>query len=126
MQIAANVMSRELKMIAATASAADAGRRMEQFQLHSLIVERSDGLDSYGIITSTDLIRKVLALGKDPAQVAVRDVMSKPIITIPPECTLFEIARLMTSNHINHLPVFDGKQLIGMVSSTDIFNIKQE
>ena len=126
MQTAADVMSRELTLIAASASAADAGRRMEQFQRHSLIVERADGLDCYGIITSTDLIRKVLALGKNPAQVAVRDVMSKPIITIPPDCTLFEIARLMASNHLNHLPVFDGQRLIGMVSSTDIFSVKQE
>ncbi|MCA1553491.1 MAG: hypothetical protein LC737_03845 [Chloroflexi bacterium] len=30
----------------------------------------------------------------------------------------------MAHHHINHLPVFDGQQLVGMVSSTDIYNMK--
>jgi CBS domain-containing protein len=126
MRTAGDVMSRTLFLISSSANVADASIKMEQNQLHSLLVERADGLDSYGIITSTDVVHKVLAKGKDPARVAVRDVMSKPIITIPPDCSLVEMARLMESYHINHLPVFDGEQLIGMVSSTDIFNVRQD
>lgn len=119
-------MSHEIFLIAASDSVADASQKMERSHLHSLLVERADGLDCYGIITSTDIIRKVLAHGQNPAQVSVREVMSKPIITIPPDCSLVDIARLMACHHVNHLPVFDGRQLIGMVSSTDIFHIKQE
>jgi CBS domain-containing protein len=126
MRTAAEVMSHALLLIPASASVSDASRKMEQNRMHSLVVERADGLDAFGIITSTDIIRKVLARGKDPTQVAVRDVMSKPIITIPPDCNLFDIARLMEYHHVNHLPVFDGKELIGMVSSTDIFHVRQE
>jgi len=126
MRTATDVMSHELFLIPSSASVSDASRKMEQNHLHSLLVERSDGLDCYGIVTSTDIIRKVLAHEKDPAQVAVRDVMSKPIITIPPDCSLFDIASLMACHHVNHLPVFDGKQLIGMVSSTDIFHSRQD
>jgi CBS domain-containing protein len=124
MKTASDVMSRTLFLITPAASVAEASAKMEQHQIHSLIVERMDGVDAYGIITDTDVVRKVLACEKDPAQTLVREVMSKPIITIPPNCTLFEIAQLMTRNHINHLPVFDGQQLVGMVSSTDIFNVK--
>jgi CBS domain-containing protein len=126
MRTAADVMSRTLILISSSASVSDASIQMEQNQLHSVLVERADDLDAYGIITSTDVIHKVLAKGKDPARVAVRDVMSKPIITIPPECSLADIATLMACNHINHLPVFDGKRLVGMVSSTDIFNVRLE
>ena len=86
---------------------ADASRKMQQHKIHSLIVERCDGLDAYGIITDTDIVQKVLAPDHNPAAVYVREVMSKPIITIPPDCTLFEMAQLMTRHHINHLPVFE-------------------
>jgi CBS domain-containing protein len=126
MRTARDLMTHTLVLISSSASVAEASVRMEQNQLHSVLVERTDALDAYGIITSTDVIHKVLAKGRDPARVAVRDVMTKPIITIPPECSLFEISTLMEQHHINHLPVFDGKQLIGMVSSTDIFNVKQD
>ncbi len=124
MKTANHVMSRTLHTITPDASVAEASRKMEQNHIHSLIVDRSDGLDAYGIITDSDVIQKVLARDKNPAAVAVREVMSKPIITIPPDCSLFEIAQLMARHHINHLPVFDGKNLVGMVSSTDIFNVK--
>src|SRR5262245_61162530 len=116
MKTASDVMSRTLQLISPAASVAEASAQMEQRHIHSLIVERSDGVDSYGIITDTDIVRKVVACEKNPAQTKVREVMSKPIITIPPDCTLFEIAQLMARYHINHLPVFDGQQLVGMVS----------
>ncbi len=124
MKTASHVMTRTLHLIAAGASVQDASRKMQQNNIHSLIVDRQDAVDSYGIVTDTDIVRKVMALDRNPAAVCVREVMSKPIITVPPDCTLFEMAQLMAHHHINHLPVFDGEQLVGMVSSTDIFNVK--
>jgi CBS domain-containing protein len=124
MKTAKDVMTPTLQMISPEASVSDAVRKMKQLNIHSLLIERQSATDAYGIITDTDVLKKVLALDKNPAAVAVREVMSKPIITIPPECTLFEIAQLMARFHINHLPVFDGKEVVGMVSSTDIFNVK--
>src|SRR5712692_8211812 len=123
MKTASDVMSHTLFLISPSASVAEASAQMEQNHIHSLLVERADATDAYGILTDTDIVGKVLARGRAPSQLRVRDVMSKPIITIPPDCPLADIARLMAHNHINHLPVFDGKQLVGMVSSTDIFNV---
>jgi CBS domain-containing protein len=125
MKTAGDIMSSALLTIGASASIAEACERMDINRTHSLLVDRDSPVDAYGIITSTDVIRKVLAQSKDPAQLQVRDVMTKPIITIPPDCSLFDIAQLMERNHINHLPVFDGQKVVGMVSSTDIFNVKE-
>ena len=124
MKTASDVMSRTVHLIASSATVAEASASMQTRHIHSLLVERENEIDAYGIITDTDVVGKVLAQGKDPAQTRVREVMSKPIITVPPDCTLFDMAQLMARNHINHLPVFDGKRLVGMVSSTDIFNVK--
>jgi len=124
MKTAGDVMNPFVHAVSPTATVASATAAMESWHSHSLVVERDGATDAFGIITSTDVIQKVIAAGKDPASIRVREVMSKPIITIPPDCSLFEIAQLMARNHINHLPVFDGRKLIGMVSSTDIFNVK--
>ncbi|MBI5878682.1 MAG: CBS domain-containing protein [Chloroflexi bacterium] len=124
MKTAKDVMTRNVYLIASTASAGEASARMQQHHIHSLLVERDGDLDAYGIVTDTDIVGKVMAQGRDPGATRVRDVMSKPIITVPPDCSLFDMAQLMARNHINHLPVFDGKQLVGIVSSTDIFNVK--
>lgn len=124
MKTAGDVMHPFVHAVSPATTVAAATAKMQDQHSHSLIVERDGATDAFGIITSTDVIRKVIAAGKNPASVRVRDVMSKPIITIPPDCTLFDVAQLMARNHINHLPVFDGQKLIGMVSSTDIFNVK--
>ena len=71
MKTASDVMSGTLFIIDGSATVAEASAQMDRSHTHSLLVERTDGVDSYGIITSTDVVRKVLARGKDPAQVRV-------------------------------------------------------
>jgi len=124
MKNAADVMSKDVVYIEPTASVAQAAALMQQKHFHSLVVERATPVDAYGIITDTDVVQKVVSRGKDPARTLVREVMSCPIITVPPDCQLQDIAALMTRAHVNHLPVFDGRKIVGMVSSTDIFNVR--
>ncbi len=124
MKTAKDVMTRSVHLVPSSATVDDASTRMQAAHIHSLLVERDGDLDAYGIITDVDIVGKVLAVGRNAAATRVREVMSKPIITVPPDCSLFDMAQLMARNHINHLPVFDGKQLVGIVSSTDIFNVK--
>jgi CBS domain-containing protein len=123
MKTASDVMSTTLQLVSSDAWVTEASAQMERGHTHSLLVERDSPIDSYGIVTSTDIIQKVMAQGRDPARTRVCEVMSKPIITIPPDCSLYDIAQLMARYHVNHLPVFDGQGLVGMVSSTDIFHV---
>jgi isocitrate dehydrogenase len=67
----------------------------------------------------------VVALGRDPKATKVREIMSKPIVTIPPECSLKDCAHLMSQRDVRRLPVFDGRRVIGIVSSTDIFDVTE-
>jgi CBS domain-containing protein len=124
MKTAKDVMTRSVHLIPSSSTVEEASSLMQASHIHSLLVERDGDLDAYGIITDVDIVGKVLAVGRNAGTTRVREVMSKPIITVPPDCSLFDMAQLMARNHINHLPVFDGKQLVGIVSSTDIFNVK--
>jgi CBS domain-containing protein len=96
---------------------------MKKRNISSLLVDRDSPVDAYGIVTENDVISKVVALGRDLRSTKVREIMSKPIVTIPPDCSLSDCAHLMSKRDVRRLPVFDGRSVIGIVSSTDIFDV---
>ncbi len=53
----------------------------------------------------------------------VRAVMTTNVISLTPENTLGDARRIMLEKHIHHLPVLEGKKLVGLVSSWDIFRL---
>ncbi|HNL38179.1 MAG: CBS domain-containing protein [Saprospiraceae bacterium] len=53
----------------------------------------------------------------------VRAVMTSNVITLTPENTLGDARRIMLEKHIHHLPVLEGKKLVGLISSWDIFRL---
>lgn len=119
---AKDVMTKNVATIDGGATVADAVRRMRQLKVSSLLVNRRTHDDAWGIVTRKDVVGKVIAPGKDPAQVKVFDIMSKPLITVSPGLSLKYCARLMDHANIRRAPVFDGKEVVGILSNTDIFN----
>ncbi len=77
-----------------------------------------------GIVTEKDLISKVVARNKVPSKVLVEEVMSQPIITIKPETSLREAARIMTKRGIRRLPVVNSSgELVGIITDNDILGV---
>jgi len=100
--------------------------KMRRRYLNSLIVNKSDQNPDYGILTSTDVCDKIVAQGRDPAATLVRDIMTTPLISIAPEQTIFECAKVMSNRQIHHLPVVDkNKKVIGMISATDFLVVAE-
>lgn len=104
----------------------DALSRMRRRYLNSLIVKKTGDNPDYGIITSTDICDKIVAQGKDPAKTKIRDIMTTPLITVSPELTIFECARIMHEHRIHHLPVMeeDGN-IVGVISATDFLVVAE-
>lgn len=71
-----------------------------------------------GMITDRDIVIRCIA-EKHPASSKVEDIMSKDMITITPDSSTKEAARLMAKHQIRRLPVVEGKKLIGIVSLGD-------
>jgi CBS domain-containing protein len=117
---ARDIMSVELATILEDASVAEAAQLMRLEGVRSLIVERRNDEDPYGIVTFSDIISRVLAPGRDPAQVQVFDIMTKPIIVITPGMEVKFIAKLFHQTGVSHLPVLDQGKIAGMVSMTDL------
>lgn len=116
---AADIMTTEVATISGSATVADAVKLMKLKGLHSLIVERRNGEDAYGILTDTDITNKVVAYGKDPKQVKVYEVMVKPCVVINPDLAIEYVARLFSLTGIDRAPVIQG-ELLGILSVTDI------
>lgn len=81
---ARDVMSVELATILEDATVVEAAQQMRLEGVRSLIVERRNDEDPYGIVTFSDIINRVLADGRDPSRVQVGEIMTKPIIVITP------------------------------------------
>jgi CBS domain-containing protein len=74
-----------------------------------------------GIITERDVLKKVSAHNKKPEDVAAKNILSSPLITVKAYDSLDTAAQAMTKNRIKRLPVLeDDGSIAGMISSTDI------
>lgn len=110
-----DVMSTPLETVSKDATITEAATAMRDHDITALVVPT----DPPSIITSTDLV-DVAADGRDPTEVRVADVMTESVETVPPDLYLEEVAAMMTSFGIGHLPVVEKDDPIGMVSSTDV------
>jgi len=100
---------------------------MRRRKIHSVVVTMSEKNPQYGIVTSTDIRDKIVAAGRNPVEMSVREIMSGPIITGNPDWTLMQCSQVMQENHIHHLPIADESgSLIGLISATDIFMAVEE
>ncbi|WP_265112467.1 CBS domain-containing protein [Halosolutus halophilus] len=109
-------MSTPLETIAKGAPVQEAAQRMRDNDISALVVTT----DPPSIVTSTDVLA-VAADGRDPEAVQVADVMTESVETVPPDIYLEEVAAMMTSFGIKHLPVVStDDEYVGMISSTDV------
>ena len=79
-----------------------------------------DGTQLAGIVSERDYARKVILLGRSSATTAVRDIMSAPVVSLPPGSSVDEAMRLMTDRRIRHLPVVESGRVLGVVSIGDL------
>lgn len=118
----ADVMNKEVVTIDGKATVAKAVALMRKRHVSSLLVNRRDHDDAWGMLVRKDVVSKVIDPGKDPDQVKVFEIMTKPVIMVSPGLALKYCARLLNQAGIRRAPVFDGKDVIGIISNTDIFN----
>jgi CBS domain-containing protein len=120
-------MSKPVVVVDPDSSVSYAMTLMRRRRIHSVIVNVSEDNPSYGIVTTTDIRDKIAAADRNPAETAVREVMSGPLILAKPEWTLKECSQFMQKHNIHHLPVADENgTLVGMISATDIFIAVEE
>jgi CBS domain-containing protein len=108
-------LGRPAHVIAPEASVLDAVRIMTESRIGAIVV--TEGQKPKGIFSERDLMRRVVATGKDPGETRVREVMSSPVHTVTDDTTLAEAVAVMRARHIRHLAILDDAgDLAGMLS----------
>ena len=98
---------------------------MSEGKLGCILITNTDG-KALGIITESDLVRRVLAKNIRPNKLTAKEVMSSPLITVEPDEMLTETARRMNKLNIRRMAVIYKGNLVGIISSRDILAITPE
>jgi CBS domain-containing protein len=114
-----DVMSSNPCTIDADKPVAYAAKMMQQENVGIAPIVEGDRL--LGTLTDRDIVLRVVAVGKDPQTVSVREVASTAPITIDPQQDLDEALRLMATHQVRRLPVVeeDGR-VVGVLAQADV------
>jgi len=96
----------------------DAVYTMNEHGVGSVLV-LEDGL-LHGIFSERDVLRRVVATGRDPSMTPVSEVMTERVLTVSPDTTVEEAMAIVTESRCRHLPVLEKGELRGLVSSGDL------
>jgi CBS domain-containing protein len=99
-------------------NAQTAARIMRDRGIGSLFV--TNGKEIVGILTDTDMVRRVVAAGADTQKTTAEQIMSAPILTIEENKTVLDANDMMAQTHIRHLGVTHEGKLVGMISVRDL------
>jgi len=112
------IMVRNVITLQTDASAYDAVKLMNKNRIGCLVVVYNGEI--VGILTERDMLERVLEECKDPKETRVSEIMTRKVIVGKPDMQLIEATRLMFEEKVKKLPVVEGKQLIGLITLTDI------
>lgn len=117
----AEVMTRNLRTVDSMATVRQAMEKMTAEGVSSLVVERRDDRDEYGLVVVTDIAREVVAKNLSFDRVQVYEVMRKPVVYVDPGMDLRYAIRLLVNFGLRRALVLGGdRQLLGMITLRDM------
>jgi CBS domain-containing protein len=117
---ARDVMSGSAECVGEKDTIAEAAKKLADLDVGAMpICGEDDRLK--GMLTDRDIVVKVIAKGKDPAQTTAGDVADQgEVVTIGADDSVDEALKTMTEHKVRRLPVIDGHKLIGVISQADL------
>lgn len=116
-----DVMTPDVRTISRMATVAEAITAMREAGLSSLVVERRDADDEYGLIVITDIARDIIAKDRSVERINVYEVMTKPVITLPVDMQARYAVRLLVQFNLSRALVVDRTRTpVGIVTLRDL------
>jgi CBS domain-containing protein len=119
MATARDIMTPGAQCVGAEESVLQAAEKMKQLGVGALPICGTDN-KLKGVLTDRDIVVKVLAAGKEPAQTKAGQLQQSEAVTIGADDSTEEIMATMTEHKVRRLPVIDGRDLVGMVAQADV------
>lgn len=121
-------MVRDLEVVRMDASAVIAASRMAARKIGCVLIQAEDHSPErprmVGLVSETDLVRKVMARGLPPSSTTVAQIMASPLLTITPDRSMLDASHFMEKHAIRHLCVLQGGKvggkIVGLISIRDL------
>ena len=104
--------------VAADSTVHEALSILEERNVGALVVLEGERL--FGILSERDCVRRVMLAERSTTTTRVRDVMTKPVLSVRQHDSVDFCMRMMTEKRVRHLPVVDGDRVVGMISVGDL------
>ena len=113
-------MKEKVVSIDETKTIKEAASMMNEARIGSIIITKDD--TPVGILTERDFVTKITAK-EIPLSTPLSEVMTKPLLAVGPNQTVWEAAEIMKNMEIHRVAVQEGNKIIGMVTTTDLVKI---
>ena len=115
-----DVMKREFDLVDGKLTVKEALLGMKYPETRALIIEKRHDDDEFGLVLISDIAKRVLAADRSPDRVNLYEIMAKPVLSVPPEMSIKNCARLLERFSIMRAPVIEAGRVVGIVSFHDL------
>jgi CBS domain-containing protein len=116
----ADLMRSALHTIDGLASVQTAIEEMSRLGISSLVIERRNSGDEFGVITMRDIAAKVIAANRSVARTSVYEIMTKPALTVSADMNVKYAIRMLSRFGITRALVTRDDALVGLVTLRDM------
>jgi CBS domain-containing protein len=117
------IRGQQVVYLGGQATARQAAKLMRKHNVGAVLITEGDVLK--GILTVNDMTYRVIAEGLDPDKTLLREVMTPDPDTVHSDTTAIDALRLMQDGNYRHLPVVDGRRILGLVSRRDFHGVEK-
>lgn len=122
---AKDVSMKQICYIDGLSTAQEAVDIMKKNNVDALIIQKRDEKDANGIVTASDIVRKVIVPDLKLSEVSVYEIMTKPVISIPATLNVRYIPRLLSNVGFSIAPIEENGNYIGLVQLRDFLFSEQ-
>jgi len=108
---------REIYSVQPDASVFETLKLMAEKNIGAILVRSGTQVD--GILSERDCVRRLELHGRTARDTQVKDIMTSKVLYVQASQSLEECVAIMIDKNIRHLPVFDGDELLGLISARD-------
>ncbi len=113
-----NIMSKTVVSISSNETVVSAAKIMSENGISCVAIVDNDSVA--GILSQTDFVKLALEEHKEFYKTKVANIMSSPVISIPPDCTVSQANKMMGEKRIKRVVILDEERLVGIVSIGDL------
>lgn len=119
-----DIMTKRVITISPDKTVYDAARKMARARVGTIIIVQNG--KPIGIITESDIIKKVVAKNLKPSDIRVTEIMSSPVIYVNADDDIEKVKDIMRKYRVRRLPVIQQGKLAGIITTTDIARLQPE